>query len=177
MTGPSPLHRHLIVICGLPGTGKTTLAMQLAERLNALHLNTDKVRIDLGLSGHYTPEDKSFVYATLWEKAAQAIRQDLTVILDGTFALESYRARIRQLAAEGGYPIRWIVLTAKAPTIRQRVQSPRLWSEADYRVYLSVKKEWEPLEDPHLVISTDRQDPAETLTAIVTWLHSRTYAP
>jgi len=33
-----------ILICGLPGSGKTTLAEKIAPMINAVHLNADKVR-------------------------------------------------------------------------------------------------------------------------------------
>lgn len=33
-----------ILIMGLPGSGKTTLATQLAKRLGAVHLNADEIR-------------------------------------------------------------------------------------------------------------------------------------
>lgn len=33
-----------ILICGLPGSGKTTLARSLAPKLNAVRVNADKVR-------------------------------------------------------------------------------------------------------------------------------------
>jgi hypothetical protein len=47
------MHRKILIM-GLPGAGKTTLAKQLAPRLNAVHLNADEVRAnvnkDLGFS-------------------------------------------------------------------------------------------------------------------------------
>ena len=46
--------RKKILILGLPGAGKTTLANELAPRLNAVHFNADDVRAnvnkDLGFS-------------------------------------------------------------------------------------------------------------------------------
>ena len=46
--------RKKILIMGLPGAGKTTLARHLAPRLNAVHYNADDVRAnvnrDLGIS-------------------------------------------------------------------------------------------------------------------------------
>ena len=47
------MHKKILIM-GLPGAGKTTLARQLAPRLNAVHYNADDVRAnvnrDLGFS-------------------------------------------------------------------------------------------------------------------------------
>lgn len=38
--------RCLILVCGLPGSGKTTFAAQLAEAFDAEHINADEVRAE-----------------------------------------------------------------------------------------------------------------------------------
>jgi adenylylsulfate kinase-like enzyme len=47
-----------ILIMGLPGAGKTTLANVLAPRLNAVHFNADAVRANLNKDLGFTPEDR-----------------------------------------------------------------------------------------------------------------------
>jgi adenylylsulfate kinase len=46
----------IIQIIGLPGSGKTTLATALADRINAIHFNADVVRADLNSDLGFTPE-------------------------------------------------------------------------------------------------------------------------
>lgn len=48
----------IIQIIGLPGSGKTTLAKALADRINAIVLNADEVRADLNKDLGFTPEDR-----------------------------------------------------------------------------------------------------------------------
>lgn len=48
----------IIQIIGLPGAGKTALATALADRINAIHFNADKVRADLNSDLGFTPEDR-----------------------------------------------------------------------------------------------------------------------
>ncbi len=48
----------IIQIVGLPGSGKTTLAKELASRINAIHLNADEVRSDLNKDLGFTKEDR-----------------------------------------------------------------------------------------------------------------------
>jgi DNA polymerase III delta prime subunit len=47
-----------ILICGLPGAGKTTLALELAKLLNAVHFNADEIRKEINKDLKFTPEDR-----------------------------------------------------------------------------------------------------------------------
>lgn len=48
----------IIQIIGLPGSGKTALATELASRINAIHFNADEVRADLSSDLQFTKEDR-----------------------------------------------------------------------------------------------------------------------
>jgi energy-coupling factor transporter ATP-binding protein EcfA2 len=64
MTPPSPLpmahqtESHKILIMGLPGSGKTTLARALAPALNAVYFNADEVRANINRDLKFSPEDR-----------------------------------------------------------------------------------------------------------------------
>jgi len=48
----------IIQVIGLPGSGKTTYAKELADRINAIHLNADEVRAELNKDLGFAPEDR-----------------------------------------------------------------------------------------------------------------------
>lgn len=48
----------IIQVIGLPGSGKTTYAKELASRINAIHLNADEVRAELNKDLGFTSEDR-----------------------------------------------------------------------------------------------------------------------
>jgi hypothetical protein len=48
----------IIQVIGLPGSGKTTYAKELADRINAIHLNADDVRAELNKDLGFTKEDR-----------------------------------------------------------------------------------------------------------------------
>jgi len=56
----------LILICGLPATGKSTVARRLAKALDAEVLRTDIVRKALIGNPTYTEEEKNLIYKTVF---------------------------------------------------------------------------------------------------------------
>lgn len=104
----------LLIVRGLMGVGKTTLAETLAQRLGCELLQTDQVRKELfGPSmapaefnqDRYRPENRMRVYDELFARAAQGLKEGLSVILDGTFLTTDLRRRAAALArAVGAVP-------------------------------------------------------------------------
>ncbi len=126
-----------------------------------VHLNTDMIRDELGLRGRYDPKTKKAIYDEMRQRAARQLASGQSVLIDGTFYLESLRDSFQQLATEAGGHIRWIELKAGEATIRDRVKNKRDYSEADYDVYKKVKALYEPLNRPHLVLWSDELPPEE----------------
>ena len=93
----------LILVGGLPGTGKTSLAGALADRLGCSLLSSDRIRKELaGLApddsaagpfgtGIYTPEWNRRTYRELVGRAAKLLRQGETVVLDASWTSEQQR--------------------------------------------------------------------------------------
>lgn len=147
----------LVVVLGLPGTGKTTFARALADRVGAVHLNTDMLRAGLGLRGQYDADAKARIYEVLLQRSRAELARGNAVILDGTFYLQTFRDRIAGLAQETGTAIRWIEICAEPETVKRRVSQQRPYSEADYAVYRKVREAYEPLRIERLQLFSDRQ--------------------
>jgi len=151
----------LIAITGLPGTGKSTFARALAERLEALHLNTDIIRDALNLRGQYDVSSKEKIYDEMQRRTVAALSEGRTVVVDGTFYKQALRAQFEALAEQHHHTVQWIEIRAEEAVIRQRMAKKRQYSEADFDVYLQIKAKFEPLQQPHLTLWSDRMSVEE----------------
>ncbi len=145
----------LILIVGLPGTGKTTFAAELAKEIEAVHLNSDMIRASLGKQGKYDAASKEAVYKELHNRATETLQVGNRLIVDATLYKETLRKPYDDLARRMDKPIKWIELKADEATIRQRVSRKRQYSEADFEVYQKIKALYEPMTQNHLVLRTD----------------------
>jgi hypothetical protein len=145
----------LIMVVGLPGTGKSTFSHALAVHLGARHLNSDVIRAELGLRGQYSPVVKAKVYGELRARTATLLNAGATVIVDATLYREALRRPYAELAHRSGCPISWIELRTGEEAIKERVSRQRPYSEADMAVYEKIKALYEPLEAHHLILETD----------------------
>jgi aminoglycoside phosphotransferase family enzyme/predicted kinase len=116
---PAPL---LLVIGGLMGTGKSTLAEALADKLGARLLQTDALRRELqGASpvpadygtGLYRAELREQIYQTLFSMAGRELDAGNAVILDGAFLRRGLRQQAVDLATVRG--LQGLVVYCQAP--------------------------------------------------------------
>jgi predicted kinase len=159
-------HPALILITGLPGSGKTTIARAYSARYQTVHLNSDLLRRELRLMGQYRPEDKEKVYHTLLERTRQTLLEGRDVVVDSTFFKEAIREPFQRVAAECGARWYWVEVRAPERVIRERLQTPRPDSEADFGVYEKIRDAYEPLREPHLVLWSDEKSLAKMAASV-----------
>jgi aminoglycoside phosphotransferase family enzyme/predicted kinase len=129
----TPAAPKLVVVGGLSGTGKTTLAAALAPSLGAapgaVHLSSDLERKLLAGVGEferlpvtaYTPEARQRVYRSLHEKAVSALQAQHSVIIDAVYENEGHRREIEILADSLQTPLLGLWLRADAATLVARI--------------------------------------------------------
>lgn len=157
----------LLLISGLPGSGKSTLARAYTARYGGTPISSDLIRSELGLQGHYLPEDKKRVYAAMLAKVQAILSTGGTAVVDSTFYLKTIRAPFEEVARACGVPVFRTVVHAQEATIRQRLQTPRPDSEADFAVYEKIRDQYEPWTEPHLELWSD----SESVDTLIARLH------
>lgn len=115
----------LIAIGGMIGSGKTSLAKQLGEKLGLPVLNSDRVRKDLAGSKprSYTPAFTKKTYSTLLSQGERLLDQQNGVILDATFAPPGVRQKLVALSKRKKADLHFIELTASPKTLLKRLQA------------------------------------------------------
>lgn len=152
----------IIIVFGLPGSGKSFFAQRLADRLNAGYVNSDRLRKELFAERFYTECEKAAVYKKMLDEMKHHARHNLNLVLDGTFHKKKVRKMFTDELPEKEKII-FIEIQAAEDVIRERVRKPRPYSEADLEVYKLIREQYEPLEEPHLILKSTNQNIEEML--------------
>ncbi len=160
----------LVVVCGLSGSGKSTVAAALADRTGFAHLNSDRVRKALaglrpterGGEELYTAERNVATYAALHAAAGDALGAGRGIILDGTFQRRAHRDRARAIADGIGAPMLFVECRTDEAEIRRRLAARTTRdddpSDAGWEVYRRQRRAYEAVavDEPHVTVDTAR---------------------
>jgi hypothetical protein len=140
----------LVVVCGVPGVGKSTVANQVTDRLDATLLRTDVVRRDVVDDPEYTDAERRRVYGELFARAFDRLVAGETVVLDATFQNRVYRRHARRVAEAAGVPFRLVEVVCDDAVADRRIETRTDGpSDADLAVRYVITAAFEPIELPH----------------------------
>jgi predicted kinase len=112
---------RLIIVCGLPGSGKTTLARELESRLQAVRFSADEWMDALSIN-IYDEEKRGKIEALQWKFGQRLLKLGLIVIIEwGTWG-RSERDILRLGARALGAAVELHYLSAPADVLFERIQ-------------------------------------------------------
>ena len=165
----------LILLSGLPGTGKSYLAAAIATRFGALVVRSDEVRKALVPAPQYTDRENGFVYLTCYALLDQLLRDGHAVVFDATNLQRSGRSKARRIATGAGAPMLLLVTTAPPEVVAERLRqraagaAEAYSSDADWDVHQKLAATMESMERPNLEVDSSR-DLTDALDAVERFL-------
>ncbi len=167
----------LIILIGLPGSGKSHFARQLAKRYPAAILDSDALRSVLYASPQHTDQENARLFPAIQLLTRRLLDRSVSVMLDATNLREAHRKPLYRLAKEAGARLVIARLRASFAVMRERLakrdaaRSPLDRSRADLRVLERMRHDYERPRRPYFVVDTS-QDVRHDLDKIVAMLQS-----
>lgn len=148
----------LVLVGGLPGTGKSRLADDLHQRARMTWIRADAVRKELaGLradasgrsaieGGIYTHAWNDRTYGECLARARAVLAEGGRVIVDASFKEERRREEMIAVAQACGARVVLLICAAPPDAVRRRLEERRDDpSDADWTIYQHAARTWEPL--------------------------------
>lgn len=147
----------VIIVCGLPGVGKTTFVKDLAPLMRAVILSTDKIRKELIPRPKYDWKERKLIYDILILLAKYLSNAGVNCILDATLIKERSRQEIKKELDSITKSIHIIECVCPEDIIIKRLRKRRNdYSDADISVYRKMKKIYEPVKEKHITVDTSK---------------------
>ena len=175
--GLVPNNPRLLMLAGLPGSGKSTFAREIVSRQPFLVLESDRLRKILVARPQYTAEEHSRVFRASHRLIDEFLEKGYPVILDATNLGQRNRRPVVAIARKHNAPLAIAVVAAPPDLVMQRLtereagMDPSTWSDAGVEIYSRMAPAWQPVRHQHFEVDTSR-DTAPVLQRVLNWAHT-----
>lgn len=159
----------LLMMVGLPGTGKSSVVENLQMRMNCVVVSTDNIRLLMRNKPTYTAAEMMLVYEVCYSIIEARLKQGQRVVFDASNYLAARREHLKKLAHRAGAPVSVCYVQAGQEIIRERLAQRNSGhrrdgdlSDADWSVYKWMVEAQEPVIGEHLILDTSNT-PADEL--------------
>jgi predicted kinase len=117
---------HLIIVCGIPGSGKSTFALRVADRWGAMRFASETFAEQIGAaartaSGDLTKEAIAHAYSAMGAAVADALTTNKLVVTVGSFRSEEQRSCFRAIAKSSGASVTTLRVACSVETAAKRI--------------------------------------------------------
>jgi len=156
----------IVIMAGLPGTGKSVLCRALAKQVGGVVLDKDIIRAALFPPERieYSAAQDDFCQSLMLQAALYLLARDphAVIFFDGrTFSRHYQIEAVIEGAKKFGSTWRTIECTCSENTARQRLERDQAAghhpaANRSFDLYQRLKATFEPIPDPKLVVDTDQ---------------------
>lgn len=163
---------YIIVLSGLPGTGKSHFANLLAQQIPVLIVGSDRMRKALVAKPQYTAGEHSRVFSACHQLIEDFLKEGYRVVFDATNLTDRFRHTIYDIAENTATPLSIIWFTAPIAVIRRRLDaraaglSNDSHSDANWEIHCRLRTGEEPISRPHLKVDSS-QDVSPVVAEVV----------
>ena len=160
----------LIILSGLPGTGKTTIARELAQRLKAVHVRIDSIEQAIKNSGLIMGPMNDAGYRVGYAIADDNLRAGLTVIADSVNPIQITRDQWIAVARNTQQKAVEVEIKCSDSVEHQYRVETRAADIAGHRMptwHEVSAVDYHPWSREHLVIDTAKQPLMQAVSLIV----------
>ena len=172
---------QLILFCGLPGSGKTTISRRLCEVINAKFIDLDdfkKIEVDPTLvrSQIDPPEIRWSYYQKGLCEAMRLFTSGIqNIIIDEVFHLAELRQRIEDFSEQNGISLLWVEVRCPYKVVEERLLAkPRvghiLSTEEALKMYGLFGEIFEPFapdNSGHVLINNESNDRIDVVLTLI----------
>ena len=120
--------RRLIIVCGVPGSGKSTFALHTVERWGAVSFASETFADELGAaaraaSGDLSKEAIVHAYSAMGAAVAASLARRMLVVAVGSFRAEQQRIRFRDIAKNAAASVTTLRIVCPVAIAAARVRS------------------------------------------------------
>ena len=156
---PEPVAKpNLIIVSGLPGTGKTYFAQKLAEKIPFVIIGSDFIRKILFPEPTYSQEESTIVFHLIHQLMEYLLKKGISLILDATNLTEQNRLPFYNISDRLGVKLILVWVEAPLNVVRQRLQMRKTGtafsSDADWEVYEQMRPTIEKIPRDHYLVNT-----------------------
>ena len=153
----------IVIMAGMPGTGKSTLARALAQAGGGIVLDKDVIRSVLFPAEYveYSNEQDDFCQSLMLETAGYLLQRhpDQRIFVDGRTFSRKYQLD-GVIEAAGNLSAEWRIIECVCgeESARRRLDASRLSHPArnrSFELYQRIRAQFEPITLPKLVVDTD----------------------
>jgi predicted kinase len=167
------LEKQIVVLAGLPLSGKTSLGEKLAQESNAVFLDIDEARQKLVPGKEWLgPEMERAIMLQAYEynhqRARSVLQSGHAAIVAATYSRPAYHDMITTVATLEQVPLHFFLLKLPDESVASRIEQRRLQGSnsniTSLESYTEVKDRYQP---PSAHTSLDASQPVEQLATAV----------